>query len=388
MKVPGLENAHLTYCLNVHPGATLVEAMNAILEKASIVCGLFRDKVGAEGPCGLGSWFSAEVARAITRGDFMARLAGVLVDYEFYLFTLNGFPYGRFHGARVKENVYRPDWAETARRDYTFRLARILERLMPSDVTGSISTLPVTFRSWATEGRLEAATRRLVEVAGRLADSEKSSGKTIVLALEPEPGCFLERAEDVVEFFEKRLLPAGAGRLPEETIRRHIGVCLDTVHAATLFEDPVVFLRRLRESGIRVVKVQLGGALAVEVGAEGPPGQLSQFADDVYLHQVAVRGPDGERFYLDLPEALAEAPTGDWRVHFHVPLTWEGSGGLAGTGGEVDERFVSAALESGVEHFELEVYTLDVMPDLEDSPEFVLSDELAHLYGLLTGSRG
>jgi len=191
-----------------------------------------------------------------------------------------------------------------------------------------------------------------------------------------------------VEFFEERLLPAAAGQLAEETIRHHIGVCLDTVHAATLFEDPVVFLRRLRESGIRVVKVQLGGALALEVGAEGPPEQLSQFADDVYLHQVAVRGPEGERFYLDLPEALAEAPTGDWRVHFHVPLTWEGSGALEGTGGEVDERFVSAALEAGVEHFELEVYTLDVMPDLEDSPEFVLSDELAHLYRLLRRAEG
>jgi len=82
-----------------------------------------------------------------------------------------------------------------------------------------------------------------------------------------------------------------------------------------MFESPLVSLRRLRESGIRVVKVQLGGALALEVGPEGPPEQLSQFADDVYLHQVAVHGQEGERFYLDLPEALAEAPTrAVWRA--------------------------------------------------------------------------
>src|SRR5205823_13935202 len=36
-----------------------------------------------------------------------------LDQHNCYIFTINGFPYGRFHGARVKEQVYGPDWTPT-----------------------------------------------------------------------------------------------------------------------------------------------------------------------------------------------------------------------------------------------------------------------------------
>lgn len=383
MKAPGADNVHLTYCLNVHPGATLAEAESAILEKATRVFALLAEKVGATGPFGLGAWFSAQAAGELAQGQRLERLAEALRDHDLYVFTLNGFPYGRFHGARVKENVYRPGWADPARLDYTITLAGILARLLPEGVAGSISTLPVTFRPWADEARLQSATRHLAEVAARLAELENASGKTIALALEPEPGCFLERADDVLDFFTGRLLPEAVRFLPEATIRRHIGVCLDTVHAAVVFEDPAHSVARLTENGIGVAKVQLGGALEVEVGEGGPPAALRAFADEVYLHQVTVRGPGGDRFYLDLPDALADAPAGRWRVHFHVPLGWQGASGVGGTGSQVHETFIRAALNAGVTHLELEVYTLGVLPGRVESPEAALSSDLAHLCRLV-----
>jgi len=44
--------------------------------------------------------------------------------------TLNGFPYGDFHAERVKEEVYRPDWADVRRHHYTLDLAHILCELL------------------------------------------------------------------------------------------------------------------------------------------------------------------------------------------------------------------------------------------------------------------
>ena len=43
-----------------------------------------------------------------------------------YVFTINGFPYGAFHGTPVKAEVYRPDWRDPERLRYTNQLADLL----------------------------------------------------------------------------------------------------------------------------------------------------------------------------------------------------------------------------------------------------------------------
>ena len=65
-----------------------------------------------------------------------------------YVFTINGFPYGRFHGTRVKEQVYAPDWRTPERRDYTMLLADVFTNFLPPEVDGSISTVPCSFKPW------------------------------------------------------------------------------------------------------------------------------------------------------------------------------------------------------------------------------------------------
>jgi hypothetical protein len=167
----------------------------------------------------------------------------------------------------------------------------------------------------------------------------------------------------------------------EAVLRHHVGVCLDTTHTGVMCEDPADAVRRLHWEGIRTVKVQLGAALSVDVGEGGPPAALRAFADEVYLHQVMVRSPDGQRFFTDLPDALDAdpAPAGDWRVHFHVPLSWDGEGAIRTTRDQVDADFLRAALDVGCEHFESEIYTLDVFPNARDSVEAILAQDLARL---------
>jgi sugar phosphate isomerase/epimerase len=383
MRIPGT-NAHLTYCLNVHPGGTLAEAEAAIFEHAPRVFAEFAHLTGVQGPYGLGIWLPAAAARELTppKPDALARR---LEEAGLYALTFNGFPYGRFHGVRVKEKVYQPDWADGARYQYTAALADILVRLAPSAVRGTISTLPVTFRPWADAAKLATATENLVEAAGYLDVLRDTTGREAALALEPEPGCCLERTDDVLRLFGERLLPVARTTLPgdgEAVLRRHVGVCLDTVHAAVMGEDPKEALRKYAAAGIRVAKVQLGAALRVQVGPEGPPPALRAFQDDVYLHQTVVKTSGGQELYFnDLPEPLAmkPPPQGEWRVHFHVPLSWPGEGQIATCHG-VDEDFLAAAPAAGCEHFESEIYTLDVFPAAKDSKESILAQDLAWLW--------
>ncbi|NQT87266.1 hypothetical protein HQ560_10910, partial [bacterium] len=254
-------------------------------------------------------------------------------------------------------------------------------------VSGSISTLPITFRPWATDAVIEASVRNLAAVAAHLARLREETGRDIALALEPEPGCYLEKTDDVVDFYADRLLHAGAEALvrehgiptadAEDLLRRHIGVCLDTVHTGVMGEDPADALRRLGWEGIRVVKVQLGAALNVQVGPSGPPAGLHDFVDEVYLHQTLVRHPDGDTFFTDLPDALDAAAEGEWRVHFHVPLAWDGEGAIGTTRGQVTPEFLKAALRARVQHFETEIYTLDVFPAATASKESILAQDMA-----------
>ena len=398
MRVPGHDNVHLTYCLNVHPGSTFLEAQEAIYVHAREVFNRLARATDIGGPFGPGIWLSAEAASEVIDEKRMAAFARGLDAEGFYAFTFNGFPYGPFHGTRVKEQVYKPDWADDRRCQYTDLLVYILARLLPDGVNGSISTLPVAFKRWADDERVQAATDNLAAFAGFLHDVASTSGKHITLALEPEPGCFLETADDVVRFFADRLVPRGCDLLRREhglgaaeaegVLRRHVGVCLDTVHTGVMGEDPAEAVRRLAANGIRVAKVQLGAALSVQVGPDGPPPALDAFRDEVYLHQVSARTADGDVFFTDLPDALEHWDTavGEWRVHFHVPLSWEGDGPIRTTSAQVTERFLAEAVAAGTEHFELEIYTLDVFPGDIGSVEAVMVRDLLwllHRFGAL-----
>ena len=62
--------------------------------------------------------------------------------------TLNGFPYGNFHGQRVKEHVFQPDWTTPERFEYTCNLFRILARIGDENADRlTVSTLPAS-HSW------------------------------------------------------------------------------------------------------------------------------------------------------------------------------------------------------------------------------------------------
>src|SRR5262249_50631431 len=154
----------------------------------------------------------------------------------------------------------------------------------------------------------------------------RETGRFICLCLEPEPGCVLQLSEDIVCFFEKHLLRGG----DEKTVRRHVRVCHDVCHAAVMFEEQADVLRRYHAAGIVVGKVQVSSAVRMaldelpEAERSAALAQLAEFDERRYLHQTMVREAGGPpTFYEDLSDALAEkreSQSGEWRVHFHVPI--------------------------------------------------------------------
>jgi hypothetical protein len=213
--------------------------------------------------------------------------------------------------------------------------------------------------------------------AAHLHRLRERTGKTIGLALEPEPACRLETTRDAIDYFERHLFARAAIERharsigsddgeAEASLRRHLGICFDTCHAAVQFEDPIESIELVERAGIRILKVQLTAGLRVNPSAEGAMRTLRAFADDVYLHQVVIRRAESFEHCLDLPEAMDAlkpiASDDEWRVHFHVPLFLEALGPLSGT-----QAFVEALLRRHRQraishHFEVETYTWDVLP--------------------------
>lgn len=352
----------LAYCTNVHAGPDLDRARANLQRHALAV----KRQFSPDAPMGIGLWLAAAGARQAIEQGRVGELRDWLGEHGLVPFTLNGFPHGDFHQRVVKHAVYLPTWWERARLDYTLDLITILDGILSPRLAGSISTLPIAWgKVQASETLLPQAGRNLVAVAEHLAALEKKTGRLIHVCIEPEPGCVLDTAADVVSFFERYLLPQG----DEHVIRRYLRVCHDVCHAAVMYEEQADVLRRYRAAGIGVGKVQVSAAVGLDLARtpEADRGaalvQLKGFIEERYLHQTMVRAEAGgpPAFYEDLPAAL-EGPLGaEYRTHFHVPIYLERFGLLDALQRPIVECL--AELRPGeCEHFEVETYAWGVLP--------------------------
>lgn len=355
--------AHLTYCTNIHAGESWREVHGNIFRHVVAV----KQRVAPDEPFGVGLRLSARAAHELASARALADFQRLLAASGLYVFTINGFPYGRFHGQPVKETVYRPDWTEPERVAYTDLLADLLAQLLPDGVDGTISTVPGCFKPRVTDGTARAIADNLARSAAHLAELEVRTGKRIVLALEPEPCCAIETLAEAVAFFAAHVTDRMAAR-------HHLGLCLDACHAAVEFEDLLAALTALRVSGVAIAKLQLSAGLAVDPRDPAQRAALARYADDVYLHQVVARRGHELVRYADLPEALAAASAGlcdhdEWRVHFHVPIFRRALDGFASTQPVLAELLAIHRRAPIAAHLEVETYTWDVLPPgLRDEP--------------------
>jgi len=343
---------HVAYCTNVHPAETLSGVL-AQLDRYAVP---IRAELGTS-RLGLGLWLAADVvAELVDDPTAVARLGTALADRGLEVVTFNGFPYRGFHDEVVKGAVYRPDWTTGARLAYTLNLAALLAALLPADAAGgSISTLPLAWRTpWAAAQRQQVAAR-LAELAAGLAGQAERSGRPVRVGFEPEPGCVVENTTQA------------AANL-SEVDTQWLGLCLDACHLAVGFEEPAAALARLDAAGLPVVKAQASCALQVDDPSDPDTRKLlAEFVEPRFLHQArADTGAGAPSGVDDLDQALAGGlPDSDpWRVHFHVPLHAPAAAPLASTQLVLRDtlRELLGGATARTAHVEVETYTWRVLP--------------------------
>ena len=349
----------LAYCTNVHPCRAVAD-VPAVLDRYA--CAV-RDRCGFEISVGL--WLPEAAVAEAGAADVVGQ---ALTSRGLSCHTLNAFPFGDFHGARVKEQVYLPDWADRRRLDYTLACARLLAKLLPPGGEGSISTLPLGFKGFDHGPQfMAAASDVLIACVGELAAIEAATGRVIRLALEPEPCCILETTAETVAFFNA-LFERAASAGVEREARRHLGVCYDVCHQAVEFEDAATAITTLAAAGVRINKVQI--SCAIEVTDPTDPAQrdaLLTYVEPRYLHQTFARGSDGTLHRaVDLtPELIADpawhART-PWRIHYHVPVDAERIGPLRTTRRDLERALAAIKALEYAPHLEVETYTWPVLP--------------------------
>lgn len=380
------ERAHrlrLGYCLNVHPADDL-EGLHRGLESVTLP---LRDALAPDGSFGVGLYLSAPVARELLRSDReLERLARILSGNDLDPFTYNAFPAERFHEPGLKRDVFRPTWAEPARAEFTRDVADLAVQLAGSTPRGhlSISTHTGGHEAHAGGTEFDGAVRdALLASAEHLAGLASRTGQAIVLALEPEPR---SHHGDTAEFARA----TERWDLARQPAAAHLGLCLDTCHAAVEFESREHLAALPARTARPLGKIQYTNALRLESPAADEAGRRALLALDepIYLHQLTAREPGGQLLRLaDLSEMESTAErerllaAEEWRCHFHVPVDLERSalsGGLATTSSVVDPILTdllgpvgdawmanAPATPAGAVpelHLELETYTWSVLP--------------------------
>lgn len=361
-----LSTLPLAYCANVHPGEDFSQAFDGLKQH----CADVRQRIART--LGVGIWMTrTAIQEAVADPMNVQKLHNWLVNNDVVCYTMNAFPFGNFHARRVKEQVYQPDWTDERRRDYSLACARVLARLLPPGVEGSISTLPLAFKSLVLwDPSYDDYFPRLIETALGLAEIRAQTGRWIRLAIEPEPLCLLETTDEAIAFFQT-LWRSVAGSSLEKVVRDHIGLCYDVCHQAVEFENVADSIVRLDAAGIRIAKIHITCALEIPNPKDlAARNHLSQFIEERYLHQTFGRRPGKPPLrWLDLSKDLTENPTDEWlqcdtwRTHFHVPVDLESIGVLRTTRPAVEEALAAVAGLGYAPHLEVETYTWNVLSD-------------------------
>ncbi|MGW5122715.1 metabolite traffic protein EboE [Streptomyces sp. NPDC004069] len=349
---PDGSTVHLAYCTNVHPAETL----DGVVAQLRDHCEPVRRRLGRD-RLGIGLWLARDAARTLdTDPSALRALRAELDRHGLEVVTLNGFPYQGFGAQEVKYRVYKPDWADAERLEHTTALARILAGLLPDDVReGSVSTLPLAWRTAYDDTRAEQARAALRTLAERLDALQELTGRSIRVGLEPEPGCVVETTHDAIA--------------PLTAIAHdRIGICVDTCHLATSFEDPHTALDALTAAGVPLVKSQLSAALhAEQPHLPDVREALAAFDEPRFLHQTRTLTAAGLRGTDDLGAALGGDTLPDaspWRAHFHVPLHAAPAAPLTSTLPVL--KTALTRLVGGPQpltrHLEVETYTWQALP--------------------------
>ena len=369
---------HLAYCTNIHRGEGWNETFHGLNEYTLKV----KEKVSQSDPfaIGLRLGYKAALELSETGSGNLDEFIKWLDHNNCYIFSINGFPYGQFHGSRVKEQVYSPDWTFDSRVEYTNLLFDILAKILPSGMSGSVSTLPGSFKEFIQDDTQQGNViiENLARCGKHINDLIEKTGKDLHLGLEPEPLGWFENTPETLSFFKR------FRNIHGDEFDNVIGVNYDTCHLAIEYENAKESLLLLKNNNIKISKIHLSSALKLKPNQQ-TVDSLKEYQDDVYLHQVIARQQNGDLIrFKDLPDAIENFLKGncnddEWRVHFHIPLHASPDSLFDDTRDHIkDTLSVLSSDPEMCKHLEMETYTWEVLPNSMQSNSVV--DQLSLEY--------
>ena len=377
------EGTHLTYCTNIHPGESWQETFDNLKKYIPNI----KEELAPSQSFGIGLRLSNEASLVLQKPGELKTFKAWLEENNCYVFTMNGFPYGGFHGQVVKDDVHTPDWTTKDRRDYTIRLFEILAELLPEKMEGGISTSPLSYRFWFNNQQeldraITKSTTHLAQVVAKLIEIKQKTGKVLHLDIEPEPDGILENTAEMLAYFKDWLIPMGTRDLmdtlamsqedAESAIKEHIRLCYDVCHFALVYEKPEDVFNAMKAAGIKIGKIQISAALKLTIPESieekaAIRNTLLPFAESTYLHQVIGKDQNDKlESFRDLDqalEALDQTDQNEWRIHFHVPVFLSDYGKVSSTQSDILEVLNFLKKEKITDHLEVETYTWDVLPE-------------------------
>ncbi|HVJ46624.1 MAG TPA: metabolite traffic protein EboE [Luteolibacter sp.] len=363
-----LATSHLSYCTNIHPAETWEKTAEVLRTHVLAVRDRLRatHELAPDEPFAIGLRLSATAAEELLQGDHLVQFRDWLEKTNTYVFTINGFPYGSFHGTRVKEKVFQPDWTQLSRLEYTKNLFRILAVICKPGTSASVSTLPGSHKTFNAEER--PIRNHLIELAAFLEDLSAEHDIDFHLGLEPEPLGHFENTAETFAFFQ-RLLEAAPNA---DVVRKRIGLNYDACHFALEYDEARESLDALVDAGIRISKIHLSSAVALDPRDSAALAAIREFDEPVYFHQVLLRHAEGYiKRFNDLPEFFAAVDCGEiaafdyheMRVHFHIPLDAEPEPPLRATRDQTKQVLAwRRDNPDACQHYEIETYTWGVLP--------------------------
>jgi fucose 4-O-acetylase-like acetyltransferase len=136
-----INNAHLTYCTNIHKNKTWEDAVNSIKKYTINI----KNKINPNKRFGIGLCLSFSMSQKLIDIVVLKNFQHWLNKNNLYIFTINGFVFSYFHKKNIKEKIYEPDWSTQERFIYTKNLITILSNLLDTEY-GSISTVPICYK--------------------------------------------------------------------------------------------------------------------------------------------------------------------------------------------------------------------------------------------------
>jgi hypothetical protein len=367
---------HLTYSTLVHPGDDWGKMWESLQNYVPKVKARFspNDRFGVS--LRLSAKSADLLAKSRNDRESLKRFLG---ENDMYLYTVNAFPYGAFKGTVVKEQVYEPDWRSEERTQYTMNVASVLAEIVEPGVSPSIQTAPLGFKPNVTgPDVVDSYTDHVMRVVKHLIELKEKTGRTVTLAIEPEPYCFLETTDETIAYFTDHLYSGkGAAKLAKmaglpiseaiTALREHVGIVFDICHQAVEYEDIPAMLQKLVDAGIPIFKLQEAAALHIPEVTQETVDTLKRYSKTIYLTQTVEKKNGKLTRFLNLEDAFAawdkDPGPREWRTHFHVPVFLDDLGPFRTTRFAIEEALAFHKKQPLSRQLEIETYTWDVLPD-------------------------